>query len=717
MNIDNLPEAEILRQKAEDLLKKKSLKTVSELSEAEILKLIYELEVHQIELELQNEELRHAKTIAQETAEKYAEISDFAPSGYVTLSKEGEIMELNLYGSQMLGKESFNLKKSRFSLFVSDDTKGIFNLFLEKVFNSKAKETCEVTMLTDSNLPMHVYLTGIGTKNGEQCLVTLIDITDRILAEKALRESEERYKRITDGLTDYLYTVIVKDGKAIETIHSEACFTITGYSSVEFAKDPYLWINMVVPEEREKVADGFLKILEGKDLPSIEHQIIHKNGKIRWISDTLIPKYNLNGKLISYDGVIKDITERKQTEFLLLERNEEYRRLNKELQLAKEHAEENDTLKTAFLQNMSHEIRTPMNAIMGFSELLVKQYNNKEKIEQYSNIINQRCHDLLTIINDVLDIAKIESGQLTLNNEQCNLHTLFDELSLFFKEHQKRIGKQHIKLNLQAICDPSGSIIVTDKGKVKQIFINLISNAFKFTESGKIEGGCTLDANRNLLFYVSDTGIGIPPDKHAIIFERFTQLPQNFNQSYGGTGLGLSIVKGLIGLLEGIIWLESELGKGTTFYFSFPCKTTTPIQSEVIVIEEPHEYKFNDKTILIVEDDLYNAELLKIILADTGITVLHTEFGSKAVNLAITNDVNLVLMDIRLPDMDGYEATFKIKQHKPNLVIIAQTAYATSTDRQKALDAGFNDYISKPLKRELLLSMINNNLKIRNETI
>jgi PAS domain S-box-containing protein len=536
--------------------------------------------------------------------------------------------------------------------------------------------------------------------------VLISDITEQ-------KKSEERYKRITDNLTDYLYTVKVENGKAVETVHNEACIAITGYSPKEFAEDPYLWINMVIPEQKEKVAERFLKILEGEDVSTIEHQIIHKNGNIRWISDTLIPKYDSKGMLISYDGVIKDITERKRSEILLKEKtdeieaqNEEYKQLNEELYLAKVRAEESDKLKTAFLQNMSHEIRTPMNAIMGFSELLVKQYNNKAKIEQYSSIINQRCLDLLTIINDLLDIAKIESGQLSLNIEQCNLNTFFDELTMFFVEHQKRIEKQHIKLIFHALCDPSGSIIITDKGKLKQIFINLVGNAFKFTENGKIEGGCMMDSTKNLIFYVSDTGIGIPRDKHSVIFERFSQVHQDSNHIYGGTGLGLSIVKGLIGLLDGNIWLESEPGKGTTFYFSIPYKISAPFRPELSIKKEPGEYHFLNKTILIVEDDQYNSELMMIILAETGITMLHTDLGSEAVKIATTRDVDMVLMDIQLPDIDGYEATRQIKQCKPELIILAQTAYASPTDRQMAQDSGCNDYISKPIKRELLLSMI-----------
>jgi len=221
---------------------------------------------------------------------------------------------------------------------------------------------------------------------------------------------------------------------------------------------------------------------------------------------------------------------------------------------------------------MSHEIRTPLNAIMGFSGLLTDNFNNKENLEKYTKHINKCGEDLLNIINDILEIAKIESGQLPINTEDSNINELFMELTSFFKEYQKRIGKEHIKFNLKADCDPSGNVIITDKVKLHQIFTNLISNAFKFTETGSIEGGCKYDNNNNLIFYVSDTGIGIPSNKQNLIFERFTQLNSGTERFKGGTGLGLSIVKGLIDLIGGKLSLNSEVSKGSTFTFTIPYK-------------------------------------------------------------------------------------------------------------------------------------------------
>jgi CheY-like chemotaxis protein len=248
---------------------------------------------------------------------------------------------------------------------------------------------------------------------------------------------------------------------------------------------------------------------------------------------------------------------------------------------------------------------------------------------------------------------------------------------------------------------------------LKQIFINLIGNAFKFTDNGKIEGGCKLDADHNLIFYVSDTGIGVPPDKHDVIFERFAQL----QHEKGGTGLGLSVVKELINFLGGKIWFESELENlpagrtgGTSFYFTIPYKMASSKYHEPIIITERQEYNFSGKTILLVEDDPYSIDYIKEILANTGLNILCTKYGKEAVQIATAQNPDILLMDIRLPDMNGYECIRQIKQIKPGLIIIAQTAYAAHDDKQKAFDAGCNDYISKPIESNLLLSMINKHL-------
>lgn len=461
---------------------------------------------------------------------------------------------------------------------------------------------------------------------------------------------------------------------------------VLGFTIEELKSKPFA--EFIHPEDRERTFKEVENQLNKQFTINFINRYCCKDGSYRWLEWVAIP--SPDGKNLY--AAARDITERK--------------RIENELINAKEKAEESDRLKTAFLQNMSHEIRTPMNAIMGFSELLVLNFNNKQKLEYFSAIINQRCNDLLDIINDLLDIAKIESGQLPVKIETCNISKLFGELSLFFTELQKRQKKQHIALNIHP-GDPADIQTQTDIGKLKQIFINLIGNAFKFTNQGSIEVSYRIDDGQFITFFVADTGIGIPSDKHQIIFERFTQVEQGPNRLYGGTGLGLSIVKGLVDLLKGSLWLSSQPEEGTTFYFTIPLTSTGLNEPEENDTGLKHaDYNFSNKTILVVEDDEINAEYLRETLSNTGLNLLHTEHGKDAVQLAMAHMPDLVLMDIGLPDMSGYYAIRQIKEHKPAIKIIAQTAYATDEDRKKAMDAGCIGYISKPLKYELLLSMI-----------
>jgi PAS domain S-box-containing protein len=541
------------------------------------------------------------------------------------------------------------------------------------------------------------------------------DITRHKQADEALKESETLFSTIFRSSPIPISITEITAEKWIEI--NDAFLKITGYTREEVIDHNYQEINLLKRiEERDKMQK---MLMEHGRVINYEVEINKKDGStaIMLISVELV---ELKGK--PYLLIMgNDITEGKQAELQLKEKtekiavqNEEYQQLNKallqinnELEEAKERAEKSDHLKTAFLQNMSHEIRTPMNAIMGFSELLVQNYNNKYKLEKFSEIINQSCNDLLYIINEILDIARIESGQLPINIEECKLSTLFSEISSFFREVQKRQKKHHIVFNVQMHGETEGYSIHTDKVKVKQILINLIGNAFKFTDNGEIQAGCKLDDNQQLLFYVSDTGIGIPHDKQDLIFERFTQLESTPHHFYGGTGLGLSIVKGLVDLLGGKIWLESELSKGSTFYFSIPYNKVDHLSDEQILNETREKYNFSGKTVLIVEDDKYNSDYLKEVLEGTGIKIIHSFYGKEAIQIARSEKLDIILMDVRLPDMDGYEATRMIKKHKPELNIIAQTAYAALDEKEKAILAGCDDYISKPVKQDLLLSLIN----------
>ncbi len=313
-----------------------------------------------------------------------------------------------------------------------------------------------------------------------------------------------------------------------------------------------------------------------------------RNGTTGWLRTSKVPLFDVNGKVYGVLGTYEDVTERKNAEILLQEKNdiieaqnEEYQQLNEELNeintelyFSKERAEESNRLKTAFLQNMSHEIRTPMNAILGFSSLLCDNFDNKENLRYFSSIITQSSSHLLEIINDILHLSKIESGQLPVNMGVFNLNDLFVELNDFFSANKQKNRKDDVNFNFVPIQSNQPITIYSDKGKLKQIFINLISNAFKFTMQGTVSFGLSEANNTHLTFFVSDTGLGIPKQKQNLIFERFMQVETNIPEAKGGIGLGLSIVKGLVTLLDGDIRLQSEEGKGSAFSFSIAYEPT-----------------------------------------------------------------------------------------------------------------------------------------------
>jgi PAS domain S-box len=465
--------------------------------------------------------------------------------------------------------------------------------------------------------------------------------------------------------------------------------------------------------------------LHGVVTKNKEMYIVRHDGSVVWELASASPIYDEDNQLIGAIFAATDITERKKTELILSEsekklkeQNEEYEAINEELRetneklhIAKLKAEESDRLKTAFLQNMSHEIRTPMNAIMGFSSLLIENIQDKEKIEQFSEIISLRCEDLLTIINDILDISKIESGQIDVNLEYCMINSLFEELFVIFNEYKKRNAKENIQLKIEQPVNYENIQVKTDKVKLKQILINLLSNAFKFTFEGSITCGYKIEKN-DLVFYVKDTGIGIPEDKFKIIFERFLQLNQLPQKNIGGTGLGLSIVEGLVHLLGGKVWLESELGKGTTFYFTIAFDEFDKGFGLISNAMNESTVDFSGNSILIVEDDYFNSMYLNEILSKYNFKIQTVSSGKEAVEIASTHHFDLILMDICLPDISGYDATNAILAVKGNTQIIAQTAYAAIDERVKAIKAGCVDYISKPTKKGDLINIIKKHLLI-----
>lgn len=378
--------------------------------------------------------------------------------------------------------------------------------------------------------------------------------------------------------------------------------------------------------------------------------------------------------------------------------------INDELIATKVKAEESDKLKSAFLANMSHEIRTPLNAITGFSKLLLDPNSKKENFKDYVQIINASSNQLLSIISDIIDISKIEAGLITVESEIVDINTLTKEI---FETYKRIIESKNIELFCTYEHPGDLILINSDGNRIKQVLCNLLNNSIKFTNEGKITFGYKIK-NNFIEFYVTDTGIGIIPEHHEIIFQRFRQ-EETIIKNHGGNGLGLSISKALVEILGGTIKVNSEIGVGSTFTFTIPYingvkKVTKPANQT-----NPKEaINWKNKTILIVEDDKYSHNYLEEILLEKGALMIHALNGNEAVEQVNNHpEISLVLMDIKMPLMDGYEAMRIIKNVIPNLPIIAQTAHALHDDKSKALHAGFDSYISKPINKDLLISLIN----------
>jgi len=387
----------------------------------------------------------------------------------------------------------------------------------------------------------------------------------------------------------------------------------------------------------------------------------------------------------------------------------EQKRFDKELLESKIKAEESNRLKTAFLANMSHEIRTPMNGIIGFSQLLLDDEINLDEIAEYATIININANQLLSLLNDIIDLSKIETGEMNVNLQIVAIESLMNVVYTSFYNQSNEKG---LELILDYNDDIKSFSILCDEGKVIQVLNNLISNAIKFTDSGNIHLGCDTYDN-SVRFYVRDTGIGLAQDQIEKIFSRFYQVENYITKTKRGTGLGLSISKALAELMGGKLWCESEQGKGATFYFELEysgAKSNDVIQENLM--SDYKELSKKEFTVLVVEDDESNMLLFKRIISGTKAKIITAINGKEALEQFILNpDIDIVLMDIKMPVMNGYEATRKIKELSPKTPVIAQTAYAFSNDAAEAIEAGCDDYISKPIDIDKLLRMISKHLK------
>ena len=394
-----------------------------------------------------------------------------------------------------------------------------------------------------------------------------------------------------------------------------------------------------------------------------------------------------------------------------LKENSKELKLKRDLTRAKEKAEEENHLKSVFLTNISQVIRTPMNSILGFAELLNIGVSDKETKKEYVNIIKKQGNDLLNLIDDIAEIAKFETGELSITKSPCNIDALLKELLQIFEHQKRQMNKNQLKLILKLPFRNEISTY-TDEGRLQQVLSNLLNNAIKFTEAGTVEFGYTITEDSKAEFYVKDTGPGLTKDEQRYIFNRFRQIDEANSKKYEGSGLGLTVSRAIVKVLGGKIWVNSEPNTGSAFYFTIPLeKIPDEKLSEIIPSEnkEEKQYNWRDKVILIVEDEEVNYKFLEALIVGTEAKVLYARTGYQAIDLCKSiNKIDMILMDIKMPEMDGYTTTREIRKFNKTIPIIAQTAYALESDREKCIDAGCNDLVTKPINIVELLSLINN---------
>ena len=808
-----------LRALAEDRLKLKRTgnKDIS-YSKDEMLKLIHELSVYQIELEMQTEELMQSRGILERSkgelessVSRFAELYEFAPTGYLTFALDSTILEVNITATKMFGVERALLKGNRFITFVSVEDRAVISKMIEDVFSSPEHQYCEVTLLSEENQPSDLPYSYSGhtlridallSHDGTECRAILVDITEgKKAAEAALKLSKDQHRSLFDHMlngiayckmiysegrpVDFIYEQVnsrfekmtgmknvegkrfsevisgVRDespelleiygrvassgtservefylrqmkiwfevsayslqaghfvaifdnitdrknaeismkklGVAVEqnpaiiiitdphgTIEfvNAALTEITGYTFEEvIGKNPRIFQSGLTP--KALYDDLWLTILSG-NVWRAEIQNKKKNGELYWESEVISAVLNHDGEIINFVGIKQDITERKK--------------LEKELIAAREKIEDGEHLKAAFMANISHEMRSPVNGILGFSDLLKAPDLSREELAEYNDLIHKSGEQILHLINDLVDFSRIEAGDTMLQISETSINLVINDIAAFFRPEIDRKG---LHLSFAAALPDTESIIETDSSKLRQILTNLVQNALKFTTSGSIEFGYALK-NTMLEFYISDSGIGIPDDMQEKIFDRFRQVDNKLTRRYKGSGLGLSISKAYVEMLGGTIRVKSEEDKGSTFLFTLPYNPPSSLNTELSELISHPSALF--PTILVAEDDDVSSYLIKKILKYEHLNILYAQNGQQAVYLVENHpEINMVLMDIKMPILNGYEATKLIKQKRPDLPVIAQSAFTSKEDRQKAMKAGCDAFISKPISKSELL--------------
>lgn len=622
----------------------------------------------------------------------------FKSSGfsYIQVSLKGEILFANENAAKLYG---YNLNdiigKSFTSLFVNKKSKESFEACLRKP---------EIGFNKDNDSIYEV-------KSGSGAVLTImlqmsIDIENKLIhcISKDITEykiNKDLFDIISENSSDVLWKI---DKNLCFTFISKSVKRVLGYEPKEVIGKSVLDLSTsdLLTKIQLQIANRMKNMKENKNISYksyIETGFYHVSGEVVPCEVNTMPILNDDGEIIEYTGSTRDISERQAANKAIKAANKELEQQNDKLKKALLLAEKSEKLKSAFLSNVSHEIRTPLNAILGFSSLLKSNAIPEEKKSYFAEVINSNGHQLLQIIDSIVDLSKIEAEEISINKTKFSINKLIDDLDSKTKKILS-LHKKNLSVIIEKAMEDSQDIIYADNEKIEHVFEYLIDNAVKFTSEGSISLGYFIQ-NKKVHFYVKDTGIGIEKSNQDMVFDSFRQVDGSTTRDYSGVGLGLTIAKGFVELMGGEVKLESDINEGVLVTFSF----NDDILVQTTIEQNKKEIDWSSVKAIIVEDDLSSAQYLELELEILGVKSIHFDLAQNAINyIKEGNAPDVILMDLMLPEISGYDAIKLIKIINPGIPIIAQTANAFSESIQRAKSSGCDEFISKPIDMGHLIS-------------
>jgi len=652
-------------------------------------------QVHSLGILVDVTEKTRVEREIEETKEKYRLLVERGTDGILIIQTE-TIVFANNQAASIFGQPLEDVVNQPLGRFIKKSRlKKALEKYAKDTQNKTLDNNYEVKISKPEGEPTYVEakVSTINYEGQKSRLVFIRDITKRKVAEKKSERDKNMLKQAQKiaQLGSWEWDVQNKTFMCSDEIYR----ILSVESNKQVRKSPKWLIRFIPSFDKNKILGSFINSLRTGESLDIEFPITTNNEERKIIHSQSQVYFDRNGKLERAIGTLLDVSGRI--------------RIEQALKVAKSKAEESDKLKSAFLANMSHEIRTPMNAILGFANLLKKQGLPNETHLEYIDHIQQSGEGLLKLINDIVDISKIESNQLQIENSPILINNMLDKLYNRYEELLVLKSRHAIRLRVEkALPDPKFTV-VSDAFRLQQVISNLLNNSIKFTVKGTITFGYSI-AKSQIKFFVQDEGVGIPDDKKSQIFKRFGKLNDPARMNKSGTGLGLSISKSLVDLMQGKIWLESGESGNTRFCFTIPLQYAESIKLTNENCSDSHHaeaIQLHQKTILIAEDELLNYKLLETLLLKTGAEVLWAKNGLEAVKIASSRKVDLIFMDIKMPEMNGYEATKAIKEIDSTIPIIAQTAFAFANERKYILQSGCDMYLTKPINHKEIYKVVN----------